>query len=431
MFNLIVSAKNNPISTIVITILFLLPFIIRPTIFSGDEPHYLIAINSIIKDGDLNLTNNYFQALKGDNEAGISFAGRLIDHQTVFIKKGYQPLFWPYIYNLQTLTIHPEYSNIDLKAYKELPRHSIIYISIIATPIYFLFSNWLSTEIAVLILNTILTIGIAILFFQLSSQFLNSTNAKISTLALLFATPLWFYSKTAYPDILLTFLLVASTLLFLKQKNLALSAILLALGAGIKISFGIVPIVFGFHFLLTKKYHQIVIFSFSFILIFSIYLLINYLIYNDPLFFPPFGNPLKSNEATSINTIFPALKDLLLSPRLGLFIFLPVSLFSILGIGKIAKNKRVKFYPLIFLVLSIIAVLSTNKLWFVGYTYGPRYLLPIIPFIILFAFYWYQEEKRSDLKLLFIISLLISFTIQLYSVLLPPVFILSQPPFMI
>ena len=50
-----------------------------PMVVSGDSPHYLVMINSLIEDGDLNVKNNYDQALQGDWDAGARFRGFLID----------------------------------------------------------------------------------------------------------------------------------------------------------------------------------------------------------------------------------------------------------------------------------------------------------------------------------------------------------------
>ncbi len=42
--------------------------------FSGDEPHYLLMLNSLLNDGDLDLANNYANVHAGGNQAGESYA---------------------------------------------------------------------------------------------------------------------------------------------------------------------------------------------------------------------------------------------------------------------------------------------------------------------------------------------------------------------
>src|SRR5262249_30427843 len=69
-----------------------------PRIISGDEPHYLVLINSLIEDGDLDLRNNYSSALKGSFQAGETWAGFPLDHHTVWYQRD-QRREWRDIYN--------------------------------------------------------------------------------------------------------------------------------------------------------------------------------------------------------------------------------------------------------------------------------------------------------------------------------------------
>ena len=51
-----------------------------PGVLSGDEPHYLVLINSVISDGDFDLANNYQDVHRGGLQAGRKFAGAPLDH---------------------------------------------------------------------------------------------------------------------------------------------------------------------------------------------------------------------------------------------------------------------------------------------------------------------------------------------------------------
>ncbi len=50
-----------------------------PRVLSGDLSHYLVGVNSLIEDGDFDLTNNYRQAKEGDWDAGVRFRQRDLD----------------------------------------------------------------------------------------------------------------------------------------------------------------------------------------------------------------------------------------------------------------------------------------------------------------------------------------------------------------
>src|SRR5215813_2441434 len=64
-----------------------------PTVVSGDEPHYLVLLNSVIMDGDFDLRNNYLSVHEGSNQAGVNFAGSSVDHHTTYWF-GRQRLIW-------------------------------------------------------------------------------------------------------------------------------------------------------------------------------------------------------------------------------------------------------------------------------------------------------------------------------------------------
>ena len=55
-----------------------------PVVETGDEPHYLVLINSVISDGDFDLANNYRDVHRGGLLAGRKFTGAPLDHHINF-----------------------------------------------------------------------------------------------------------------------------------------------------------------------------------------------------------------------------------------------------------------------------------------------------------------------------------------------------------
>jgi hypothetical protein len=92
-FNFYASAHGRR-TAVLIALLLLAPLIFSspyspgrfhiglPRIFSGDEPHYLVMLNSVLSDGDLDVANNYAAARRGGLAAGRGFAGGWLDHHT-------------------------------------------------------------------------------------------------------------------------------------------------------------------------------------------------------------------------------------------------------------------------------------------------------------------------------------------------------------
>ena len=53
----------------------------RPDVISGDEPHYLLIVHSLLEDGDLALADDYAAVAAGQAYAGRAFAGVELDHR--------------------------------------------------------------------------------------------------------------------------------------------------------------------------------------------------------------------------------------------------------------------------------------------------------------------------------------------------------------
>ena len=54
-----------------------------PAIVSGDEPHYLLTLGSLLRDGDLDVRKGYERSRGGGRDAGLEFRGQLLDHHTL------------------------------------------------------------------------------------------------------------------------------------------------------------------------------------------------------------------------------------------------------------------------------------------------------------------------------------------------------------
>ncbi len=76
----------------------------RPIVTSGDSPHYLLIVNSLIEDLDFDLANNHRQARLGDWDAGARHRGSQLVTHVETDKAGRQlsfhPFFRPLLYSL-------------------------------------------------------------------------------------------------------------------------------------------------------------------------------------------------------------------------------------------------------------------------------------------------------------------------------------------
>lgn len=60
----------------------------NPASYSGDEPHYLMVVNSMLFDRDLDLRDDYERVRTGSTDAGRRFRGAQLDHHTIVLDRG-------------------------------------------------------------------------------------------------------------------------------------------------------------------------------------------------------------------------------------------------------------------------------------------------------------------------------------------------------
>ena len=74
----------------------------RSLAISGDEPHYLMVVNSLLQDHDLELTEDYRRVARGGFEAGRRFRGAGLDHHTVLVdRERGRSMLWQEVFNWQ------------------------------------------------------------------------------------------------------------------------------------------------------------------------------------------------------------------------------------------------------------------------------------------------------------------------------------------
>ncbi len=69
----------------------------RPVTLTGDSPHYLLIVNSLVEDRDLDLSNNHRQVAEGDWDAGTRYRGASFRRHVDFDRFG------------RELSIHPPF----------------------------------------------------------------------------------------------------------------------------------------------------------------------------------------------------------------------------------------------------------------------------------------------------------------------------------
>ncbi|MBI5478768.1 MAG: glycosyltransferase family 39 protein [Deltaproteobacteria bacterium] len=86
-----------------------------------------------------------------------------------------------------------------------------------------------------------------------------------------------------------------------------------------------------------------------------------------------------------------ALYGFLLSPGKSLFLFSPPLLLGVIGLAAAWRRRRAETLLLLGVCLVALLVHAKFRIWHGGYCWGPRYLVPLTPLLLLLALPWLPE----------------------------------------
>ena len=102
-----------------------------------------------------------------------------------------------------------------------------------------------------------------------------------------------------------------------------------------------------------------------------------------------FGSPLQTGDSlivTGIGFNTPLLfgvYGLLLSPGKGLFVYNPIALVGVIGVIRMFRQRRAEALLCGLIALTLLLFHAVYDLWSGGWNWGPRFLLPMLPFLLL------------------------------------------------
>lgn len=305
-----------------------------------------------------------------------------------------------------------------------------------------LFSNFpirFSTKFVCSMLNPIVTALTCCLIFIFGNG-LGYNPRRACFLSVLYGigTMAWAYTKIFYAEPLVALLLLTSAYaLFIYQENkrllwLTWSSIFLGMAIMTRIiSCIVIPIMLLYIlmcFLMDKKRNgkRVIVELISFCLILGFFLILVGL-YNKIRF----GSFLKSGwHVFTKEQLFPlgylraplfsGIFGMLLSPGCGLFLYNPILILFFGGIAKLYRKHKAESLLFILIILFHISVYVKWYCWWGGEGWGPRYLVSILPFMILplgnITFAKNKDILNSFKKIAVIILIVLSVLIQISSI---------------
>jgi hypothetical protein len=364
--------------------------------FTGDEPHYLLITKSIIKDGDINLANNY-----GNQDYLDFYPGRLRPHAHPG-RKGNDYLYSQHFPALPLLLV-PAYLLGEKMSRLHTPwtddpasrRRVIVFFS--RLPLCFF------------------TAFFGLVFFRLIFDLTQRKTLSVSAWAIFgFTTPVIFFSQLIYPEIpvALITILVLRNLVFKKESRpsrLFFSAAGIAVLPWFSIKFIVlsallfVPLSAG----LIKSRRALghlkrMLLTFPpIVLSAALYLFSYWYLYGTFSAIPVYKGSLYTSASRSGIFSFILRKDpyelirripgYFLDQRVGLFIYSPIFILGIAGFLFFFKQKR-KESLLLLAVFSVYGVFSAYYYWG-GFCPPGRPLIPILWILALFLVVALQQNR--------------------------------------
>jgi hypothetical protein len=333
-----------------------------PTIGEGDEPHYLILVNSVIRDGDLDLRNNYDSAQAGSDQAGRQYAGQELDRHVTYWEG-----------NQRGVGVDPSHPEGPQR-----PAHSPG-IAFLLAPFLYPFRNTQAVEHLACFCAGLATVVAMLCFVGLARHFTaDSRKVALVAVATFLGTPVWFYSRSFFNEPFILMTAVAAYYWALRRDSFLIAGAFIALGMLMKPPLALLCVPLALLCLRKPRWSArawcLTRLGVLPVAAVGVTLGLNLHLYGSIVHGPyPFywGNPLRGAIG------------ILLSERHGLFFWSPVAFAAAVGWPSFWKQRKLEAGVVGGAFLVFFLLVSCWKFWNGGWCFGPRLLVPGIPFLCL------------------------------------------------
>lgn len=137
-----------------------------------------------------------------------------------------------------------------------------------------------------------------------------------------------------------------------------------------------------------------------------------------------YGSPWSFGYTPHLTTpLLKGLYGLLLSPGAGLFVYVPLAALALLGFPNLWRVRRAEAALIVALVMPRLLLYAQWTNWQGGATWGPRFLLPVVPLLLITIAFLPQRQVMRWLAACF---LLISVAVQVVDQVVPYGLVYSQ-----
>lgn len=387
-----------------------------PIVHSGDEPHYLVIINSVLNDGDFDVSNNYGNVHSGGIDAGRRLAGWTLDHQVNWFAHGHR-IHWREVYetdpdrwqrdaggNPVPTRRQGSYHPVNEREYSQHPPG----LAVLLAPVLFPFRGSGLVETMALLCSALATVAGMLAYCRLVAPWaripktdpdaasVQSAGAGLTWILLAAAvtylgSPLWHYGRTLFAEPFLAFLAVAAYAAVLRSQRYLVGGLLLAAGVLIKPPFAVLALPLIAEAALHRRRYDLLCCGLPIVSAAMLLMFWNHGMFGGWLRFPQpweWGQPVEG------------LLGLTFSVRHGLLLFAPALLLSLAAIPEWFRRHRRDATLIMTGAGLYLAVMASWWAWWGGWCYSARLILPIVP--LLFAplvVFFNSRLWRSDWRL--------------------------------
>jgi hypothetical protein len=381
----------------------------------GDEPHYMVVVTSIIRDNDLDVANNYANARHGRNDAGETYRNVLLDHHVYLVDPaGYSRTLWTDVFDADLTKAASLPAGISFARRKGMEAFDVnamreymfgqfglpLFLAAFLWPFGPLeFSTLYDTAaLFIILLCNLLGLGI---FAKLAGHFQKGKEIMLTGMLAL-ATPVWFYSKVIFPESIFWVILVGALYLVLVKRTDWLAGMLLGYAILIKPGYALCGVVFLVYLARTTNWRRTLQYAGPFLLFIFLQLVNNYVLYRNPLVFSQ-GNPTAAYMY--LTEPFLRLWNILFGSTHGLITFTPFLILGFIFLPALARRAPggglIAGLVFVWLFACILPCAPPDP----GCTYSARYLLPIVPLLVLGAGAGFDRIKTKPGQIAALIAL--------------------------
>lgn len=350
-----------------------------PRVASGDEPHYLVYLHSILEDGDLELANNYESVHKGSDQAGLLAQGGNLDHHVIWYV-GDRRVFWYEIFGEwgKDAEGHPTPlpkpgTDPALLPKTERPWNSPGLPLLLAPFFYPVKGTSLYEHLAVVL--SFLAVVVATFFWRSLAGLLTEDRRIVNAgLVLAFlGTPVWHYTRSFFSEPYLVCLVTGSYALALAHRRFIPAGVFAGMTIFIKPIAGLMLVPIGVLLLAQNRRSEAIRFAAPVAAFIAANLVMNAMLY---------GSPFHSSNKWSWGPIIYDTLQMLAHPTRGLLSTAPIVLLAAAGWSQVTERARDMRAPLAGCLLFFAAIANYSG-WAGGYAYSIRFLVPLMPLFCL------------------------------------------------